>query len=158
MIENISIKAYTSQSLPLICILFERSILEGASNYYSYEQLLAWQRTSFNSEDWEQRLAQQHTLLAWLQSTLVGFASRKGSTLDLLYVHPQYLRKGIARQLYLPLEAAARQEGIVVMETQASRASQPFFEHMGWFTVAAQKVCRGAVDIPNFYMKKVLAT
>lgn len=154
---DFSVINFEKSYLQPVLELFRASILQGAAAYYTPAELEAWAATTLTPAQWQARLAEQQTLLAVQGNLLLGFASRRGPLVDLLYTHPEHLRRGVARGLYLALEQAALTGGHTELETHASRASRPFFEQQGWQMQAIQQVCRGTATLENYLMKKVLA-
>ena len=62
----------------------------------------------------------------------------KTGYLDRLYVHPDYLRKGIASKLVEDLEAYAKKHDCHVINVTSSITSKPFFESKGYAVIEEQ--------------------
>ena len=77
--------------------------------------------------------------------------------LDMLYVHPDFQRSGVASRLLRPLEASAEAHGLVRLFTEASTAAKPFFERRGFRVILAQVVSRHGQALANFRMERRLA-
>jgi putative acetyltransferase len=83
----------------------------------------------------------------------------KSAYLDLLFVHADYQRRGIAAALYSHAEAQAQQYGVQHVWTQASLTARPFFERVGFVVIAEQTVrssVRADVTFTNYRMEKLL--
>ena len=85
---------------------------------------------------------------------IVGFGSiDKSGCLDLLFVHKDYQKQGIATALCNELE-----KGFPVIYTFASVTAKPFFESRGYVVVKEQEAERSGIRLKNFEMKKKNAT
>ncbi|EFL9548133.1 GNAT family N-acetyltransferase, partial [Escherichia coli] len=68
--------------------------------------------------------------------------------IDMLFVDPEYTRRGVASALLKPLIKSESE-----LTVDASITAKPFFERYGFQTVKQQRVeCRGEWFI-NFYMR-----
>jgi putative acetyltransferase len=74
--------------------------------------------------------------------------------IDLLYVHPDYQRMGVASALLELLVADAGTRGITDLHTEASRTAKPFFEQAGFSLVRTQTVTRNGVTLEQFVMER----
>lgn len=90
---------------------------------------------------------------------LIGFASLEtNSHLDLMFVHPQHHRQGIASALYATLKAWADTQGISRIFTEASLTALPFLEKQGFEVIGRQTVVCDGVALDNYRMEKSLIT
>ncbi|EIG1657266.1 GNAT family N-acetyltransferase, partial [Escherichia coli] len=86
--------------------------------------------------------------VAVINAQPVGFISRIEHYIDMLFVDPEYTRRGVASALLKPLIKSESE-----LTVDASITAKPFFERYGFQTVKQQRVeCRGAWFI-NFYMR-----
>jgi putative acetyltransferase len=76
--------------------------------------------------------------------------------LDLLYVHPEVQRQGVARALFDRVTSWAVSRGICHLHSEVSITARPFFESVGFRVVREQIVERGGLSLQNFRMKKDL--
>ena len=71
---------------------------------YSQEQIHAWISSIENTQRWMDKLTTQYFLIAELENKMVGYASLENENyLDLLYVHKDHQRQGIANRLYIEI-------------------------------------------------------
>ena len=99
-------------------------------------------------------LLKQYTLIAEINDEIVGFGSiDKLGYLDLLFVHKDYQKQGIATALCNELE-----KGFSVINTFASITAKPFFESRGYVVVSEWEAERFGVKLKNFEMQKENAT
>ncbi|MCB9276592.1 MAG: GNAT family N-acetyltransferase [Lewinellaceae bacterium] len=151
------IQRATTDNLDEIRALFRETVLTATAQAYDEHQRLAWASGWAGQARWEQRLREQYFLVTKQKGQLVGFASiRPDGYLDVLYVHRDFQRQGIARKLYEELEAEARRSGVAWLETDASITARPFFEKMGFAVLAEQQKAISAVVLTNYRMRKTL--
>lgn len=76
--------------------------------------------------------------------------------LDLIFVHPNHIRHGVATKLYDKAEDDLRNRGVQRVHTQASITAQRFFKLQGFQLVHHQVVRTRDVNLPNAIMEKML--
>jgi putative acetyltransferase len=87
----------------------------------------------------------------------VGFARIDSEGLiDLLYVHPDFQRQGVARELFSEICSWAERRGIRHLRSEVSETARPFFESVGFWVVKAQVVERQGVSLSNFLMERLV--
>lgn len=84
----------------------------------------------------------------------------QGGHLDMLYCAPEHTGKGLGLALLAEAEAAARQQGVTCLFTEASELARPVFTRAGYallhrrdFTIPSEA---GEVAIHNYAMEKRL--
>lgn len=136
--------------------VFRSAILESAARDYGPEQLEAWAgATDTDLAGWDDRRAAADTVVAVVDERVVGFADLQPDGLvDMLFVHPEFSRRGIARMLIGVVERTARETGIATLRTYASRTARPAFEQFG-FQVVADRPDNivGGMIVPNYEMR-----
>jgi putative acetyltransferase len=73
-----------------------------------------------------------------------------------LFCAPEAAGQGIASRLYDVMEAAARQQGITSLFTEASELARRLFERKGFAVVERQDLVVRGVAIHNYRMAKAL--
>lgn len=138
--------------------VFHRAVHEGASVRYTPEECAAWSPAPPSSRMWQDRLAGAETVVAETPAGPVGFMSLDLSRgyLDLAFVLPEAMGRGVAAALYAVLEGRARAAGLMRLTTEASLLAEPFFARQGWQLVARQQVERHGVLLRNALMEKTL--
>ncbi len=135
--------------------LFQESIMEINKSDYSTEQLEVWTSRSGEKSWWQDRLNMEYFLLAYEADELVGFGSiYRSGYLNLLYVHKDHQRKGIARAIYQALEDRVTSFGVDNLKTEATITARPFFEKMGFQLIRENVVEIDRVKLTNFLMQK----
>ena len=76
--------------------------------------------------------------------------------IDLLYVHPEFQRQGVACELFAELCSWAERRGIRHLRSEVSITARPFFESAGFRVVERQVVERRGVWFSNFVMETPL--
>ena len=138
--------------------IFEAAIAELAAEDYSEAQLAAW-IASLDEEGLATRLGGQLALVATVGGEVVGFASLKDNrVIDLLYVHPELARQGVATALVDALEKLATARGASTLEVEASDTAEPFFRQRGYAPERRNTKVLGEEWLGNTTMKKNLAT
>lgn len=74
----------------------------------------------------------------------------------MLYVHPDFQRRGVARALLGHLEEIAREGGLRRLYTEASITARPVFEVMGFRTIVPQTVTVRGESMTHYRMEKRL--
>jgi putative acetyltransferase len=144
--------------VPVLAAIFIASIEELTGDDYSEAQQLAWASAADDEEQFGARLARQLTLIATIDGVPVGFASLKGADhIDLLYVHPNAARQGIATMLCDALEKLAGARGATNLTVDASDTAQSLFAKRGYIPKQRNSVTVGDEWLANTTMQKTLA-
>lgn len=137
------LRTYTTDDFESVRELFSETILTVNAADYTKEQLVVWAGL-------EPRL-NGLILIAEIDGAIVGFGSILSSgVLDLLYVHKDFQRRGVATALCDELE-----KGFPSVRTYASVTAKPFFERRGYTVVKEQEVERSGVKLKNYEMLMV---
>jgi putative acetyltransferase len=145
------------QDLQEILILFSGTIETVCADDYNNEQIVAWVSSVNNHSRWHRLIEDQYFIVALLNQKIVGFASlAHGDYMDVLYVHKDFQRQGIAQKLYNTLEDEAKGQKSTFVTADVSKTAKPFFEANEFKVIAEQIQIRTEVEIPNYTMKKDL--
>lgn len=130
--------------------------MQTASLDYDSDQIAAWAGTpDVDLARWDARRVAAHTFVAVVDGQIVGFADFLNDGLvDMLFVHPDQGRTGVARALVARVQQEARSAGLATLHTHASRTARPAFERFGFRTIRERpdNVVGGWV-VPNFEMQ-----
>lgn len=146
---------------PAAAQVFFDAVREGTQAHYTEAQRRAWAGEAPDPEGWRDRLSGVDGFAAEEEGRLVGFmtvimtVNGKGC-IDLAFVAPAALGRGVGWHLHRAVEAKARELGVSALTTEASRMARPFFERQGWSVVAEQKVVMRGVVLANYEMRKAL--
>ncbi len=138
--------------------IFHRAVQEGAASAYSEGERAAWSPEPPAGESWQVRLAEAVTVVAERDGETVGFMSLipERRYVDLAFVLPEAMGKGVAPALYAVLEGRARAAGLTYLTTEASLLAEPFFARQGFRVVKRQRVLRRGERLRNCVMEKAL--
>lgn len=153
----ITIRRAETADLPAITQLFYDTITTINAADYTPEQVAVWRAGYADTDRWQNRLNNQYFILAEEAGNLCGFGSvTADGYIDVLYVHKDYQRKGIAGQLATTLDAHARQRGFVEVYADVSLTARPFFAQRGFKIVREQQQQVGTTLFTNYRMVKRL--
>lgn len=148
-------REYKNTDLHAVMDLFYVTVHEVNKNDYSEEQLNAIAPKDANEYHWEKSLEKNHTIVVEEDDKLIAFGNiGKTGYLDRLYVHPDYLRKGIASKLVEELEEYAKKHGSHVINVTSSITSKAFFESKGYAVIEEQINERRGERVLRYLMEK----
>ena len=76
-----------------------------------------------------------------IKGKITGFCTLdKGNYIDLLNVHKDHQRQGIASKLYAEIEIEAKRENRRELKSDVSKTTRPFFESVGFKVIKEQTV------------------
>lgn len=150
-------RGYRPSDLAQVLAIFHDAV-HALATAYTPLQRRAWAPESVDEAAWNQSLLAHETRIALCQGRMAGFADLdvQSGYLDRLYVHPDFVHRGVAKKLVYELELHARLHGVQRLEVHASRTARPAFEHWGYVPVRAQQVQRRGQVLENFVMYKDL--
>lgn len=152
-------RAHKGDGAPAWSLLYD-AVHQNTSKHYTKRERDAWAPTRTPPERWETTLRNGTSLVAvGLRGRMLGFMTMgDDGYIDLAYVGPRQMGKGVADLLYRRIEKAARAKGIALLSTEASHLAKAFFFRRGWHLDARQDVIRDGVALTNFRMSKSLAS
>jgi putative acetyltransferase len=154
---KISIRLARMSDLAEIQKMFVDTISAICKDDYSSKQIKVWTSSIENTPLWTDKLTSQYFLVAELDNKIVGYCSLSNNDyLDLLYVHKDYQRQGIADQLFSEIEKEAIKKNGTVLHSDVSKTARPFFEKKGFQILKEQTNVRQGVEIINYKMAKPL--
>ena len=156
--EKVSLRPALPADAPVLAELFRASIEELAQEDYSDAQIEAWAATADDQAAFAHRLASALTIVALRGGAIVGFASLKGAdVIDMLYVHPNEVRKSVATQICDALEILAAARKTTILKVDASDCAMGFFAMRGYEPLQRNMVFLGDEVLGNTTMTKKLA-
>ena len=154
---EITIRLANISDLTEIQEMFVDTIATICKDDYSPEQIKAWTSSIENTQRWTDILTLQYFLIAELDNKIVGYISlHNNNYIDLLYVHRDYQRQGIADKLYFEIEKEAICNKGTFLHSDVSKTARPFFEKKGFIVLKEQTNIRQGVEIINYKMTKKL--
>lgn len=137
--------------------LFVDTVTTICSSDYDNRQIEVWTSSVENKNRWDEIITKQFVLVAQDQNKIVGFATLdNGNYIDLLYVHKDHQRQGIAQRLLDDIEAEVRRLKQTQLTSDVSKTAKSFFEKNGFKTLEEQTNIRYGVELINYKMIKQL--
>ncbi|WP_114748847.1 GNAT family N-acetyltransferase [Pleomorphovibrio marinus] len=154
MIE-IQIRQAREADVGQITQLFFDTIQHINSKDYSREEVDDWSSWKTDTDKWLGRIKKHFFVIAVINRQLVGFGSlAEDGYLDLMFVHVDYQRKGIASALLTEIEKKAKEQNNELIYSDVSITAKTFFEAKG-FIVERQQVKKSKKkELVNFRMIK----
>jgi putative acetyltransferase len=152
-----ALRPYLPADAPLLAEIFRASIAELAAEDYSEAQRAAWAEAAGDEDAFAARLAGALTLVATVEGAAVGFASLRGTEIDMLYVHPAVAGQGVGTMLCDALEKLAAARGVARLTADASDTALGFFTHRGFVAERRNSVPKNGEWLANTTVSKLLA-
>ncbi len=155
--DNLNIRKFIDGDATATAQVYFDAVRLGTTPFYDKRQRMAWAEKVPDTDEWRERLRSQHSFVAQLNARLVGLMTLDDhGHIDLAFVVPDLIGKGVARALYERIEAEALRRGMGRLDTEASYLAKRFFKRQGWSVVRQQSVVMGDVSLTNFVMEKHL--
>lgn len=155
--SGITIRPYEAADAASVTALFRESVRKIASRDYSARQVRAWAPDVIDEAVFGKRCESKSTWIAEVEGRIAGFVDIEADGhIDMLYVHPDFQRRGVARALLQHIEGSARALDLRRLYTEASITARPVFEAMGFRTIVPQTVTLRGEEMTNYRMDKRL--
>lgn len=154
--EVIHVREYKSTDANTTLRIFQEAIRVTASADYTPDQIAVWARRR-DIATWDASMRRRQSYVAVVNDQGAGFSDiSEDGYIDMLYVAPEFARKGVARELVTFLEKLARTYGAKQLSANVSITARTFFEAGGFAVVAEQHPVINDVVLTNFRMVKDL--
>lgn len=155
--QPIAIRPYAAIDAPVLTSLFRSSVREIASRDYTASQIREWAPDGIDEMRFSQKCANRPTWVAEVEGRIAGFSDLEpDGHIDMLYVHPEFQRRGVARALLKHIEEVARAAAVPRLYTEASITARPVFEAVGFRTIVPQTITICGASMTNYRMEKWL--
>ena len=155
--ESIQIRRFSDEDAEATACIFFDSVRLGTQDHYDEVQRRAWAPQVPETPRWLDRLRSQTTFVAEYEGRVVGFMTvNSDGYIDLAFVAPDVIGKGVGKQLYRSILAEASKMGLGRLYLEASHLARAFFLRQGWSLVREQTVSPHGVQMTNFVMEKHL--
>ena len=152
-----ALRPYLPKDVPFLLRMTRGSIAQLAQDEYSPGQIEAWVESFSDEAAFAARLAAGLTLVATIDGFPAGYAMLKGKDeIDLLYVAPGLVRRGVASALVEAIEKLASARGIAKLTVKASDVARPFFSTRGYEAQSRNTVPLGEEWLGYTLMSKSL--
>lgn len=148
------VRPYAAHDCAACWQVYHRAIQIGARGHYDRAQRDAWSASAPRpSHENCARLAGATTLVAQTGDDVIGFMSlTSGGHLDLAFVDPAFMGRGVASDLHDGLLRHAHATGLRRLTTAASHLAHRFLARRGWRMIERETVTRSGVSIDRFRM------
>ncbi|MWV58909.1 GNAT family N-acetyltransferase [Rathayibacter sp. VKM Ac-2754] len=152
------LREYRASDAAATLEVFLAAVTETAAADYSPEQIRAWARADDRDVSaWHTAMQARRAFVIESGGAVVGFSDVAPSgCIDMMFVSPRFLRRGVATRLLEHAESLARQSDAAELSADVSITARPFFESRGFTVVAEQHPVRAGVALTNFRMRKPL--
>lgn len=155
---NAALRPLLPADLPILAAIFRAAIDVLAQEDYDAGQRAVWMERANDIEAFNAGLTGALTLVATVGGTPAGFASLKDNErVEMLYVHPDAARRGVATMLVDALERLGTARGAKKLTVEASDTARPLFEGRGYEAHSRSTVPLGDVWLARTQMVKLLA-
>ena len=156
MSQPVEIRLYRADDAQALLALYVSAVRSAAARDYDAAQIAAWSAER-DLDVWTARREAKPTYVAERDGEVAGFCDLEpDGHIDVLYVHADHLRRGVATALLVHVEATARGLGLARLYTEASLTARPVFERQGFVVLAQQTVAFNGEAFVNFRMEKPL--
>lgn len=153
----IAIRPYAAADTGAVGELFRASVQGLAARDYTPSQLRAWAPDLTDDQEFGERCRRRSTWVAEIEGRIAGFSDlNTDGHVDMLYVHPDFARRGVASALLRRIEQAARATDIRRLYTEASMTARAVFEKAGFRVIVPQAVTVRGEAMINYRMEKRL--
>lgn len=154
---TITIRSYEPADVASVVGLFRASVRSIAASDYKPSQLRAWAPDVIDEEKFGRRCESKSTWVAEVGDRIVGFTDLEpDGHVEMLYIHPDFQRRGVARALLEHVERAARAIGVRRLYTESSITARPAFEAVGFQVIVPQTVTVRGASLTNYRMERRL--
>jgi putative acetyltransferase len=158
MTINYRTRLFNQSDLEECIALFRETVHNVNSKDYSQAQVDVWAPRTIDKYNWNRRLSENITYVVEYDKQILGFANLTPlGLLDLMYVHKDFQRQGVATVLLRKLEEQAKNSGLKEIFLEASVTAKTFFERLGYHVESAQNKELRGVKFDNFIMKKLIS-
>jgi putative acetyltransferase len=153
----IVIRNYQTTDAASVVDIFRASVRSVPAQDYNQSQVQAWAPDVIDEDRFGQRCESKSTWVAVMEDRIAGFSDLESDGhVDMLYVHPDFQRRGIARALLQHIEESARALDLRRLYTEASITARPAFEAVGFRVILPQTVTVRGESMTNYRMEKRL--
>jgi putative acetyltransferase len=153
-----ALRPYLPSDAARCAAIFRASIEAMAGEDYNDDQRRVWAAAADDSSAFGARLAKSVTLIATLGGEPVGFGSLKDpDVIDMLYVDPEYSRRGVGALLIDALARLAAGRGAQQLTSEVSDTARASFERQGFVAQRRNLIQLDGEWLANTTMIKPLA-
>lgn len=138
-----------------ITTLFYETIQEINSKDYPKDEIDDWSSWREDIDRWAEEIEKFYFIVAKIDNKIVGIASLSADGyLDLLFVHKDFQRNGVAKNLLSEIEKKASEQQNDLIFSDVSITAKGFFEKYGFKVEKQQMKKSKEKELINFKMTK----
>jgi putative acetyltransferase len=147
----------TLEDIKEITQLFYQTIQEINSKDYPKDEIDDWSSWHEDVDRWAEEIEKLYFIVAKIENRIVGIASlATDGYLDLLFVHKDFQRLGIAKTLLTEIEKKASEQQNDLLYSDVSITAKGFFEKHGFKVEKQQMKKSKEKELINFKMTKIM--
>lgn len=150
--RNLKIRKATPKDDDAIFSVFFRAVRQGAAKFYTQKQRVVWAPKSKPDQT-----PTNHSMLRWvaeMDGDIIGFiAVTRAGYIDLAYVLPEWMGRGVAQALYDAVLEWAHHARLSELTSHASHFAKRFFLKNNWQVDYPETVALGDQKLERFYMR-----
>ena len=155
MTSDIVVKNYRRVDIDAVIDIFQRAVREVASRDYAAGHVAAW--SAVDRAEWAEWRLTRPAWVARVGGRPAGFADLEpDGHLDMMFVHPEFQRIGVATALLGHLEDYAERQGLRTLHAEVSITGQPFFLRRGFRAVRPDPIVIDGLSFARMLMEKPL--
>jgi len=156
--DNMLVRPFDPVDTTSLRELFAQSIEYLTTDDYNDDQRLAWVSRAEDWDEFDERLKSGDTFVIEIDTERAGFTLFKnGNEIDMLFVHPYFVRSGVGTKLLKSVEQLARARGCEEITVDASDTAREFFEKHGFVATERHLIEIDGQWLSNTTMTKTLA-
>jgi putative acetyltransferase len=154
----IRLRPYRDADAAATLAVFLAAVTNTAAADYTPEQIQAWANPGGRDlTTWHAAMLVRGSFVAEIDGALAGFSDvSPDGYIDMMFVAPSFLGRGVAWRLVRHAEELARAAGVTHLTADVSITARPFFERQGFTVLAEQHPVKAGVRMVNFRMRKPL--
>jgi len=155
--NNIEIRVANDSDVNEITNLFYETIQNINRKDYPQDEIDDWSSWYADIDKWKETISQQFFIVAIIDNVVVGFSSlATDGYLDFMFVHKDYQKQGIAKQLLRAIEEKAVLQNNKQIYSDVSITARSFFESKGYIVEKEQLKKSRYKELVNFRMTKII--
>ena len=156
--KKIIVRKFHPRDTETLLSLFHNTVHQINIRDYSEQQVNVWAPSQQEDlPNWEDRFTTSDTIVAEIDNVITGFANLKnGESIDMLYVHKDFQRRGVASALLKKIEKKLRRSGLNNISVESSITARPFFERFGYHVTKENRKTYNNIEFITFAMEKKL--
>ncbi|RBL89605.1 GNAT family N-acetyltransferase [Chitinophaga flava] len=153
-----NLRKATISDMPELRDLYQQTIRTVNSRDYNALQIAAWSGRGDRLSSLENKINTQHFFIAETPDKVItGLASLEDDgEFDMMFVHKDYQRQGIATLLANHIIQTAKELGIPLLTAYVSITARLFFEKIRFRVVQEQSVNIDGVELTNYQMVRAI--